>query len=169
MDSAKASRIEAAGKPIVVFDYLEYHWELIEAPDAILGLPLPPHASQYKELSEWLAKNKPKAYFKLNLRGTHPNTYPIDWYNAYIWGAVDSKVEFDSRPIDVLFIYGQSHPMRAQFHGLMMQKAFDLGWTIITHPDHIEHEIGPKIMFLHQPWWDRLPAERVFVQGPEGF
>lgn len=166
-----AIRITHSKKPIVVFDYFEHGWWKGDTVNWMLGDKELPKDTEfirpYDVLSKWVFGNKAqiKAYFQRELHKEHTKenfpVYPIDWYNSYVWEAIDTRVEFDARPIDVLWIYGNSHPMRQQFHGEMMKQAFPQ-WDVITDEKQIPFISNPTVAMLYKPHFDRLSQEEVY-------
>lgn len=150
LDIAMVAAIKASGKPVVVLDYWELDWQTpaTDFPEPIKQANL-----------DW------KAYFKRELSrsdtGNLGPVYPIDWYNHHPIPPVQTEEEWNQRDIDVLMIYGYSHPMRPLFHGELLAQSPQMGWTFITDISDMEYEKPPYAVLLHCPWYRRLPMNTV--------
>lgn len=183
-------RIAASGKKIVVVDYLEYGWDKLET-DHIFGINTEDFINlfackEYIHLDAFLKANIDKVliYFKrelpLNSKVKAPfKILPIDYtgilrilpksipeipFSEY--DKPQSFEEFNSRPIDILMIYGRSNPSREKLHGEIMKQAHENGWNIITNFSSLQHKelsengkIKQKnlVVLLYQQHFERLP------------
>ena len=147
MNEDHKAQILASQKPIIVFDFWELGWSR-------------PQVGVLPFMLDFSAQIK--AYFKREFYATDKAPfpfYPIDFYNFLEWPTVDSAEQFADRPIDILMVWGYSHPLRPQVHGAIFSACATYGWNFITNPAHMEHEKPPYAVLLHQPWYDRRPMD----------
>lgn len=180
LNSMLASAIATSKKPIVFFDYNELGWWVNDQYDHIFGVHsiLNSHFAQnellapYAYLSEWmrgmfLAK-RVTAYFKRELHNTtvekyqDKKIYPIDWVNHIVWNSIDTEDEFKARPIEILFIFGQSHPNRMQFFSSIINFSTINHWSICTDPSDIGFTPGKKVAMFHRGYWNRLSQQEMY-------
>lgn len=180
LNTELANDIVNSKKLIVFFDYNELGWWVDGEYDHIFGVNsiLGSHFAEdellapYAYLSEWmrgmfLAK-RVTAYFKRELHNTtvekYPgkNIHPIDWVNHIVWDTIDTEEEFNARPIEVLFIFGQSHPNRMQFVSSVINFSSINHWNICTDPSDLAYTPGKKVAMFHRGWWNRLSQGEMY-------
>lgn len=192
-------RITASCKRIVVVDYIEYGWDKTDT-DHIFGINTEEYikyfsCKEYIHLDAFLKANIDKIliYFKRELPlnskvsaafkilpidytgilKTLPKSIPPIPFEEY--DKPDSFEEFNSRPIDILMIYGKSNPSREQLHGEIMKQAHNNGWNIINNahtlnnPEMTENGVLRKtyrstgepikklVVLLYQQHFERMP------------
>jgi len=180
LNTELAARIDRSKKPIAFFDYNELGWWVNDLYDHIFGINTIQGTQfgenellvPYEYLSEWMRSmflaKRVVAYFKRELHKTtrekYPdkNIYPIDWVNHIVWDTIDTEQEYNARPIEILFIFGQSHPQRMSFVSSVISFAQVYEWGICTDPSDIEHIPGKKVAMFHRGHWNRLSQQEMY-------
>lgn len=115
-------------KPIIILDYLEYGWDWAHDQDNVLGrgncVPCSnTDNGNWGTLNLFIREANPILQFKRELRkqDAGPTVVPIEFLAHLPKQALQSKAEFDARPLDVFNCWGFTHPSRARAHADMMR------------------------------------------------
>lgn len=122
---------------------------------------------------EWLAlndlvrDNPPKVYFKRELLAREQTDWlvPVDFPCYLPLPAIETKEQFDTRPLDAFTFWGLSHPARPRLHGEIFKQAYDHGYEVLSQFGHWHgHFYDPRgrtWAAIHAPHFDRKPIEDV--------
>lgn len=94
---------------------------------------------EWVKFDDFIAKNPPLIVFKRELMDMpHPdNYYPINypcWYNI---PEIQSREEFNARPLQANFIWGLSHEYRKILHGEIWQRSGEFGYVVCDNISNI--------------------------------
>lgn len=165
--------LELAGKPYIIWDVVEYGYDALMPYNHYFGVNTGDFSrlfsgEAWSRLDDFIASNKPAGYFKrellddIHLHGVFPLAYPAQ--NDI--PPVQTKEEFDSRPLEVFFNWGLSHEYRKTLHGEIWQQAGKHGYVVCDNPFYlsgfIENESNPhRWATIWTPHYFRQPIESV--------
>lgn len=161
----------ANNKPVIVVDYLEYGWSFWHnrTESHIFGDGnLPPYLQQNPEwakLDQWIAKQPRVLHFKRELlaKDAGPQIRPISFLCMHGEAPLQSREQFESRPCDVINVWGHSHPLRPRLHAKIFEAMIDRGVNVIS--DWCQLENMPKTpktwLSVYSPYWCRKPINTV--------
>lgn len=138
--------------PVVIFDHTETF-----PPSYIFPFNELPQESPYKLLESIVQKQmEVKAYFKRELLmapgllpgewgGTFP-VYPLDWTLNAIFGDphIDTREEYNARPIDIFFSWGYSNESRPRLMGELLRQAGKFGAHFCLTADDLNRSLEEK-------------------------
>lgn len=77
------------------------------------------HTDQWQKFDDFIKNQPPKIYFKRELlsKDVGGNIYPTDFACILPEYPIQTKEQFDKRPIDLINWWGYSHEIRRMFHG----------------------------------------------------
>lgn len=129
--------LKLEGKKYVIIDYIEMGWDVELNETFILGKNLYKFYHIFRgegwlKLNEFIYNNPPVLYFKreLLLKDKTAAIIPIEYVNWQEKYPIQTKEEFDNRPISVLNYWGRSHEARLLFHGEVWKNAAQKGYTV---------------------------------------
>lgn len=122
-------------KDFVLIDFNEYgyDWPLEESGTHIWGVNSEKfpryYTEEWKKFDDWVKQNPPVLTFKRELlKGDHSDEiYPIEYPCIVGEYPIQSKEEFNARPIELLNYWGRSNEHRLRVHGEIWQHAFEKG------------------------------------------
>jgi hypothetical protein len=128
---------------------------------------------EWKRFDDWVAKTPPKLYLKRELlaKDVSDIVKPIEYAAWYEPPPIQSKSEFDARPLDVFFSWGYSSEYRRQLHGKIWTDAHKYGYMVCDNLFYLngflQHETNPKKwVTVNVPHFARHPMNEIFgVQG----
>ncbi len=117
---------------------------------------------EWQKFDKFISNNPPVIVFKRELmQGNCPlNYYPINYPCWYDIPEIQTKDQFDSRPLQANFIWGLSHEYRKNLHGEIWQRAGEFGYVVCDNVSNvvsfIEKEDNPKKwVTANVPWYAR--------------
>jgi len=118
---------------------------------------------EWENFNQFVFENKPALVFKRELikNGYMPsNYYPINYPCWYEIPEIQSKEEFDLRPIKANFIWGLSHEYRKTLHAEIWQRSGEFGYVVCDNISNIvpfiQKEDNPnKWVTVNTPWYAR--------------
>lgn len=117
---------------------------------------------EWVKFDDFVAKNPPFIVFKRELMDMpHPdNYYPINYPCWYDIPEIQSKEEFDLRPIKANFVWGLSHEYRKTLHAEIWQRSGEFGYVVCDNISNIvsfiQKEDNPnKWVTVNSPWYAR--------------
>lgn len=154
-------------KPVVLMDYTEYGWDAGDKPNvlgtgAFRNFPTL-NTEEWEKLDTWICTRPPALHFKRELfqRDVNPHLLPIEFPCRIPAPPIQTKAEFDARPIEVFHFWGLSNPARQAWHGNVFIEAHDYGIHVVDGWD----QDGPFVVrtwaTIHTPWYNRKPIEEV--------
>lgn len=133
-------------KPYILFDYCEYganDWDRTGTHIFGINTVFFPgfESSEWMEFDAWVKGSKPVVYFKRELLKIHmkDNRHPIEYPCYFPPTEIQSREQFDARPLEVLFNWGHSHESRVNLHANIFLNAGRIGYHLI---DNIYHIVG---------------------------
>lgn len=161
-------------KPYALLDYTELglEWDVLSGTDSIL---LGRNILNCTRLSnkDWVALNDfvrdrpPVTYFRRELLEREVSGWlrPLDFPCYLPIPEIQSKQEFDARPLDVFWFWGLSHESRPRLHGDIFSNAYRCGYEVLSRIEHWEGFFrdprGRTWATVHSPHWDRKPISEV--------
>lgn len=159
---------------LVDFVELDWNWDFETSGTHFFGRNTEsfPHfkTDEWRKFDEWVGANPPKVYFKRELlnRDFNGNVYPVDYPCWFPAEPVNSKEEFNSRPLECFFFWGRSHEERLRLHGDIWVNASRKGYTvcdnIIYFNAFMQNESNPhKWVTLNIPHYCRTEMANIFA------
>jgi hypothetical protein len=121
--------------------------------------------NEWAKFNEFVRNKPPVVYFKRELlsKDFGGNVHPIS-FPGYWACPVQTKQEFDARPIDVFNSWGYSHELRRMLHGEIFINAVRRNRTVIDNYAHLEQELRDhrkKWVSVITPHYARMPMSRI--------
>lgn len=93
---------------------------------------------EWMRLDAFCRDHKPLVYFRRELlaREHSPWLQPLEFPGYLSIPAIQSREEFDSRPLEAFHYWGLSHPSRPRLHGDIFRNAYDKGYEVISEWAH---------------------------------
>lgn len=165
-DSDGMNRI--SGKKWVLLDMSEGGWDAGEKPN-VLGRGVTRNfghlsSDEWVKLDDFVRDHPPLIQFKreLFLRDASPSLMPCDYLVTHPVPAVQSKVKFEARPLDVFFAWGYSHPSRPKLHGDIFHGMAANGIEVISEWSQNPPDLKKRWwMSVYSPWYARTPIQEV--------
>ena len=129
------------------------------------------NTEEWVKFDKFVKDRKPLVYFKRELqkKDVGGSVFPIDFPAFFSTPPVQSKAEFESRPIQAILIWGHSHESRRATHGNIFLNSTKKGYGVIDSFYHFERGLSEyKNVWatIQTPHYARLPMQDVlFVQG----
>lgn len=166
------SLLHLKGKKWILVDFIEFgwqwngdahHWGVNTANfDFLSGV-------EWERIDNFIASNSPAMAFKRELLKKdvtdicQPIEYP-GWTNPY---PVNTKEEFDARPIDVFNFWGRSHEARVQLHGDIWKGASAGGYSVCDNiyyfNEFMKEEKGRKWVSFWMPHYGRTDISNILA------
>jgi hypothetical protein len=160
--------------PVVVIDFLELglDWDVNSGKDShILGrnsanFPRTNHP-HWMHLDAWVRDVAVVTYFKRELleREVTEKIVPVDFPCYLPIPGVQTKEEFDARPLEVFHFWGLSHESRPRLHGDIFREAYHNGYEVLSQFGHwhgyFADPRGRTWASVHAPHFDRKPMTDV--------
>jgi hypothetical protein len=156
-------------KKIILFDFTEFGWPWHGQSDNVLGrgaFKNFPHLNtpEYAMLDKWASDFPATIHFKRELRkcDQSANMFPVSFLCDIPPEPIQSKEEFNARPIEVFYNWGYSHPSRRRLHGEIFCKADSKNIHVIDSLDHGDHFEGSRNwVTVHTPHYARKPMSHL--------
>ena len=166
--------LSLSGTPYVLCDVLEYGWNVDvekmgthiwgENTNQFDFLQTP----EWAKFDEWVASNPPLVAFKRELLKNDvtdtllPIEYPRWVETDY---PIDTKEQFNTRPISAFQYWGRSNENRLRVHGEIWLHAYKKGFSVCDNVflfnDFMHNERGEKWVTLWMPHWARVPIREL--------
>jgi hypothetical protein len=156
--------------PVIIFD----HSETFKEPFILGFSPVEP-GGQYELVHSILARElNTKAYFKREMSPTPPSpfnlifpVYPLDWtLNALSPAHVDTREEYNARPIDIFYSWGYSNESRPRLMGELLRQAgrFCAHFCLTEEDLDVALKEGRERIFalLFTPHFRRIHYSKIF-------
>jgi len=172
--------------PWVLFDFIEYGWSWDQKETHLFGVntfldEFTKHFAfdgQWDDFDSFVRNNPPLIYFKRELlqkdMGVNAlcNVLPIEYPCFYPIPEPQSFEDFCARPIDVSYLWGESHPDRVKLHIKIYKGQLKYGYHLLDNALHIEGcfkdvPAGQRQVWLSQkiPHYARYSMEDVLMIG----
>lgn len=159
----------------VLFDYSEHGWNYHWHYTPMFGVQWNFDNEQYpgeewRKFNKFIIDKKPLVYFKREIltKDVKDNIYAIDYPNYQQPFAIQTKEEFNSRPINVVMFWGRSSEYRTKLHSEIWAHSSKNGATICDNiyqiGNFLRHENNNnKWISCHQPHYQREPIEQLLI------
>lgn len=157
--------LTALQKKIILVDFTEYGWAWEGQTENVLGRNMVHNyghlnTPDYAMLDKWAADFPAILHFKRELLEVDKTDtlIPISFLCTIPEEPVQTKEQFDARPVEVFYSWGYSHPDRRRLHGEIFTKSDSKGIHIIDHWDQGDHFEGKhNWITIHAPHYARKP------------
>lgn len=155
-------------KLVVILDYLEFGWDATEK-ENVLGLKNLHQfghlaSEEWSKLDEWIRLSETRMItFKRELfqRNVSDSMLPAEFPCLRDIPPVQTREEFDARPIEVFNSWGLSNPARPRLHGCIFITSQDTGFHVVDSWDQ-DNRFEPRTWAsIHSPWYNRKPMDLV--------
>lgn len=159
----------------VLLDYSELHWNTENTDTHLFGkntsdFPDQFPGEEWKKFDDFARNQPPVIYFKRELLNkdrsdfVHPIDYPC-WVEP---PPIQSREEFNSRPIEVFFFWGRSHEERVWLHSSIWSNTSRNGASvcdnIYQYQQFIQEESNPKKwVTLYMPHYSRIDISHLLT------
>lgn len=121
---------------------------------------------EWKKFDQFVKDNPPALIFKRELLKdcNTENVYPINFPCLWEIPAIQTKFEFESRPLEVFNVWGYSHELRRMLHGEIFINAVKRNRAVIDNFSHLSEEIKDKRkkwLTVFTPWHSRYDMKDV--------
>lgn len=127
------------------------------------------NTDEWRKLDDFVSSKPPLITFTRELLKADENetNKPIE-YPALYSVPLQSKQEFDNRPLEVFFNWGLSNPSRPKLHGDIFSKCDKYGYIVYDNlaalDGFLQHESNPrKWLTVHTAWYARYPMGNVIA------
>lgn len=173
------SLLSLSGTNYVLADFIEYGWDVdIEKTGThIWGKNTNEfgflQTDEWARFDEWVSANPPRVTFKREIlkRDVTDTLMPIEYPRMVEADyPVDSKEEFNARPINAFQYWGRSNEHRLRIHSEIWLHAYKKGFSVCDniyfYNDFMHNERGEKWVTLWMPHWARVPiSELLKING----
>lgn len=174
------SELEKIEGPWVLFDFCEYghDWDQKETHlfgvNTKFGFENHFNSPIWFTFCDWVRDNPPLIYFKRELleKDRTDRVLPIEYPCFYPIPEPQSFEDFFARPIEVSYLWGESHPDRVKLHVEMYEGQSKFGYHLLDNAMHIEgcfNDVGAgqRRVWLSQkvPHYARYAMEDVLMIG----
>jgi hypothetical protein len=164
----------------VLFDFIEYGWNWDQKETHLFGVNTwdffkdGMDAADWLEFCTWVRDNPPLIYFKRELldKDRTEKVLPIEYPCFNPIPEPQSFQDFCARPIEVSYLWGESHPDRVKLHVEMYEGQSSFGYHLLDNAMHIEgcfNDVGAgqRRVWLSQkvPHYARYAMEDVLMIG----
>lgn len=156
-------------KEYILVDYNEYGWDAKLTETHIWGKNSENFPRYYNgdwiKFDNWVKENPPKLFFKRELlkKDAIGNIFPIDYTASTDILAVQTRENFNSRPLSVAYYFGRSHEERLRLHARIWDGATRHGYNVCDNlyyfVQFMQNENGKKYASMNIPHYVRHPIE----------
>jgi len=159
----------------VLLDYSELYWNSENTDTHLFGkntsdFPEQFPGEEWKKFDDFVRDNPPVIYFKRELlnKDKGGNVYPIDYPCWVEPPPVQSREEFNARPVEVFFYWGRSHEERVALHSAFWSNSSRNGASICDniyqYQNFLQHEENPKKwVTLYMPHYSRIDIQNLLT------
>lgn len=123
---------------------------------------------EWKRFDEFVAEKPPILYLKRELlnKDVNDTILPIEYPAWYEAPPIESKEQFEARPLDVFFSWGYSSEYRRQLHGRIWTEAHKYGYMVCDNLYYLngflQHEENKhKWLTVNIPHFNRHPMNEI--------
>ena len=122
---------------------------------------------EWDRFDNWVRDNPPKVTLKREMlkQDVSDRIKPIDYPCVINPWPIQSKEEFDSRPVNVFQYWGRSNECRIRIHADIWQHAFKKGFqpcdNVYYIQNYLSQEQGEKWVTLWMPHWARIDISQI--------
>lgn len=151
----------------VLIDFIEMGWDYDWSKHSLENYHKRFKGDEWKKFHEW-ADDKPLMAFKreLDLPTSKIDGYlPIEYPCLIDKWPVQTREEFNNRPINVFGYWGRSNECRLRIHGEIWLHSFKKGFQVCDNiyyiDQYLKQEQGEKWINMWIPHWARIDIEKV--------
>lgn len=143
-----------------------WEWDLNKSRTHIWGLNTQNfpqfNTDEWRRFDDWVAANAPVLMLKRELLKSDVSSTvkPIDYPSYFATQLIQSKEEFNARPVSAFLYFGRSNEDRIILHSDIWKRATEYGYNVCDNPfwfnQFMEHEQGKKYVSIHIPHYARL-------------
>lgn len=154
-------------KPIVILDFLEFGWDADQKPNMLGTGSLRQFghlaSDEWDRLDTWAKSHSAVLTFKreLHSRDKRDNVLPIEFPYHLPIPEVQTREQFDARPLEVFSAWGLSHPTRQALHGDIFRQSHREGINVIDAWDQDGHFESRNWATIHVPHYNRKSLAEV--------
>lgn len=158
-------------KPWVLVDYCEFGWNDPMSSSYLWGNNRIQRedfqGDEWHKFDEFVVQNPPILMFQRELLEKDRTDWilPIEYVNHLPEFGIDTREEFNKRPLEVSFNFGRSHEYRMDLHGAIFSNAGRLGYDVVSQFDHVDKAIRDnahlKWLTVHAPHYSRIDVREV--------
>jgi len=126
-------------------------------------------SEEWKKFDDFVKNNPPMLTFQRELHKAdfNGNVYPIEYPNLTNKYEIQSRTEFNSRPISCFFYWGRSNEIRVQTHGDIWKGASRHNYSVCDNvyyfKEFMTNEQGKKYISLWIPHYGRIDINHLLV------
>jgi len=160
-------------KDYVLICFCEYGWDFKIIDTHIWGKNSEQFKRYYQsdwiKFDNWVKENPPKILFKRELlkKDVSETVKPIEYPCILPICNIQTRGEFNNRPINVFQYWGRSNENRIRIHGEIWKHAFEKGFqpcdNIYYINNYLAEEKGEKWITLWMPHWARVEMSNLLV------
>lgn len=155
-------------KEFIVIDFIEMGWDYDYSNHTIENYYKRFKGDEWKKFNDWAYNCQPLICFKRELdiaTSKIQGYYPIDYPAVVEPIPIQSKEEFNARPLSAAYYFGRSHEGRLAIHASIWNGATKYGYSVCDniyyYNDFMHHERGKKYVSMNIPHYVRHPIETV--------
>lgn len=158
-------------KDFVLVDYCEYGYDHVFTDSHIWGVNSEKFPRYYNdewiEFDNWVKENPPKLFLKRELlkKDVSDKIRPVDYPCFFAAKDIQTKDQFDGRPIDSFFYWGRSHEARLRLHSNVWKAASEKGFSVCDNLSFFDkfvmEEEGRKWVTLNMPHYGRIDLKEI--------
>lgn len=160
------------GRPWILADMTENAWDWDMRKNNVLGTGITRDyghiaSDEWAKLDDWVRDHPPVIQFKreLKLSDKSPTLMPCEHLCYLPIPTIQTKAEFDARPIEVMHLWGWSHPSRAILHAEIFRAMTDKNIGVVSEMSHLDGCLknpSPRTWAaIYAPWYARKPMGEV--------
>lgn len=162
-------------KPWALADFSEFGWQWGQKNSYLWGfggdrlcVPQFGESAEYVKFMNFTLDNPPILTFQRELlqKDVTDQLIPIEYLSHLQEFGLDTKEEFQKRPLEVSYNWGRSHEDRMRMHGEIFCQAPNLGYDVISEFSHVDKAIADnpkskKWLTVHSPHYGRIDVSEV--------
>lgn len=155
----------ALKKPVVILDYMEMGWDAGDKENVLGRNALQQfgnfNSDEWTMLDRWASRHPIALTFKRELheRDLSDTMLPCEFPCGGNIPSIQTKAQFDARPLEVFSSWGLSHPSRQRLHGEIFISAHAYGINVIDGWNQEGRYQRRNWATIHSPWYDRKPMD----------
>lgn len=158
-------------KDYVLADYCEYGYDHKFTESHIWGSNSEKfpryYDNEWVEFDNWVKENPPKLFLKRELlkKDVSDRVQAIDYPCFYAARDIQTKNQFDGRPINSFYYWGRSHESRLRLHSNIWKAASEKGFSVCDNLSFFDRfvmeEQGRKWVTLNMPHYGRIDLKEI--------
>lgn len=159
----------------ILLDYSELWWNVDNVDTHLFGkntqdFPEQFPGDEWKKFDDFVRDNPPLVYFKRELKNKDRggNLHPIDYPCWIEPPPVQSREEYNARPIEVFYFWGRSHEERVKLHSDIWSNTSRNGASVcdnvFQYQSFLSQESNPKKwVSLYMPHFSRIDIQHLLA------